>query len=96
MIPKKIKKIYLNNVDDMQKREYIDLSQVWHDASEVPQENEYVLIQYDENDYDVTLTQSTDEWDTWCGTCKIIRWAYLKDLLPKRSGNSEQLKGGEK
>ena len=60
---------------------------VWHDASEVPQENEYVLIQDDENDYDVTLTQSTDEWDTWCGTCKIIRWAYLKDLFPK---------GGEK
>lgn len=69
---------------------------IWHDASEVPQENEYVLIQDDENDYDVTLTQSTDEWDTWCGTCKIIRWAYLKDLLPKQSGNSEQLKGGEK
>lgn len=69
---------------------------VWHDASEEPQENEYVLIQDDENNYDVTLTQSTDEWDTWCGTCKIIRWAYLKDLLPKQSGNSEQLKGGEK
>ena len=62
---------------------------IWHDASEEPQENEYVLIQYDENDYDVTLTQSTDEWDTWCGTCKIIRWAYLKDLLPKQSRNSE-------
>lgn len=56
---------------------------LWHDASEEPQENEYVLIQNDENDYDVTLTQSTDEWDTWCGTCKIIRWAYLKDLLQK-------------
>ena len=69
---------------------------VWHDASEVPQENEYALIQYDENDYDVTLTQSTDEWDTWCDTCKIIRWAYIEDLLPKQSGNSEQLKGGEK
>lgn len=59
------------------------LESLWHDASEEPQENEYVLIQNDENDYDVTLTQSTDEWDTWCGTCKIIRWAYLKDLLQK-------------
>ena len=43
----------------------------------------WVLIQDDENDYDVTLTQSTDEWDTWCGTCKIIRWAYIDDLIPK-------------
>ena len=64
-----------------------NLESILHDASEVPQENEYVLIQYDENDYDVTLTQSTDEWDTWCGTCKIIRWAYIDDLIPK---------GGEK
>lgn len=58
----------------------------WHDASEVPQENEYVLIQDDENDYDVALTLSADEWNTWCGTCKIIRWAYISDLLPKKGG----------
>ena len=24
------------------------------------------------------------------------KWAYIKDLLPKQSGNSEQPKGGEK
>ena len=87
MIPKKIKKIHLNDVDengsDMQNREYIDLSQVWHDTSEVPQENEYVLIQDEENDYDVVMMQSADEWNTWCGTCKIIRWTYISDLLPK-------------
>ena len=63
------------------------IERLWHDASEVPQENEYVLIQDEENDYDVVLTQSADEWNTWCGTCKIIRWAYISDLLPK---------GGEK
>ena len=63
------------------------IERLWHDVSEEPQENEYVLIQDEENDYDVVLTQSADEWNTWCGTCKIIRWAYIKDLLPK---------GGEK
>ena len=40
MIPKKIKKIYLNNVDEsgsnMQNREYINLNNIWHDASEEP------------------------------------------------------------
>ncbi len=58
----------------------------WHDASEEPQENEYVLIQNDENNYDVVLMQSADGWNTWCGTCKIIRWAYVSDLLPKKGG----------
>lgn len=58
---------------------------IWHDASEEPQENEYVLIQDEENDYDVVLMQSADEWNTWCGTCKIIRWTYINDLLPKNN-----------
>ena len=43
MIPKKIKKIYLNNVDEMQNREYIDLSQVWHDANEEPEKGEDII-----------------------------------------------------
>ena len=59
------------------------LESLWHDASEEPQENEYVLIQDEENDYDVVMMQSADEWNTWCGTCKIIRWTYISDLLPK-------------
>ena len=63
--------------------EHLNLKSLWHDVSEEPQENEYVLIQDEENDYDVVLTKSTDEWNTWCGTCKIIRWAYINDLLPK-------------
>lgn len=67
--------------------EHLNLERLWHDASEVPQENKYVLIQDEENDYDVVLTKSIDEWNTWCGTCKISRWAYISDLLPK---------GGEK
>ena len=73
--------------DNNPTQDVVNLNDVWHDASEVPQENEYVLIQDEENDYDVVMMQSADEWNTWCGTCKIIRWAYISDLLPK---------GGEK
>ena len=56
---------------------------VWHDASECPQEDKYVLFQDEENDCDIVLTRSADEWNTWCNTCKVIRWANISDLLPK-------------
>lgn len=97
MIPKKIKKIYINDVDengsDMQNREYIDLSQVWHDASEVPQ-GKYEIIYQDEHE-NVWLTNYRNEieyykngWEE-CVVCEcIVRWAYISDLLPKQFGNS--------
>lgn len=73
--------------DNNPTQDVVNLNDVWHDATEEPQENEYVLIQDEENDYDVVMMQSADAWNIWCGTCKIIRWAYISDLLPK---------GGEK
>lgn len=89
MIPKKIKKIYLNDIDengsDMQNREYIDLSQVWHDASEIPKNREWILMQYGEDCYDTYLLRHFDA-DMFCAWCKkydVIRWAYIDDLIPK-------------
>ena len=87
-VPKKIKKIYLNNVDEMQNREYIDLSQVWHDASEEPQ-GEYEIICQDEfrhvwlTDYREDINHYKNGWKE-CAECEcIVRWAYIDDLLPK-------------
>lgn len=62
---------------------------VWHDASEMPKEGKWILIQFDEDSYD-TLILSDFDTVTFCAWCKkygVIRWAYVKDLLPK---------GGEK
>ena len=89
MIPKKIKKIHLNDVDengyDMQNREYIDLSQVWHDASETPKNREWILMQYGEDLYDTHLLRhfNADIFCAWCKKTNVIRWAYISDLLPK-------------
>ena len=62
---------------------------VWHEASEMPKEGEWILIQFDEDSYD-TLVLCDMDADTFCAWCKkygVIRWAYISDLMPK---------GGEK
>lgn len=97
MTLKKIKKIFLNNVDengsDMQDREYIDLSQVWHDASEVPQGTYIVLCDGLDNiqwvvDY-LHIDMSYANWKYYADAIKVNRWAYVSDLMPK-GGNYEK------
>ena len=67
----------------------VDLSKIWHDASEMPKEGEWILVQYDEDCYDtlVLCDLLTDIFYARCKKYGDIRWAYIKDLL---------LKGGEK
>ena len=66
-----------------------NLESLWHDAIEKPRAKEWLLIQFGEDDYDVLSLDDLyiDMWCTWCKTYDVIRWAYIKDLLPK---------GGEK
>ena len=96
MIPKKIKKIYLNNVDEsgsnMQNREYINLNDMWHEASEFPNKALPIIIEIDDDiepSYEVISIDETDEkfWEYLVSDRDITIWAYVKDLLPK---------GGEK
>lgn len=70
---------------------------VWHDASEMPKEGEWILIQFDEDSYDalVFCDMNAVAFCTCCKKCGSIRWAYISDLLPKQFGNSKQVKGGE-
>lgn len=59
---------------------------VWHDASEMPKEGGWILIQFDDDIYE-TFALSDIDADTFCDCCKkygVIRWAYISDLLPKR------------
>lgn len=62
---------------------------VWHDASEMPKEGEWILVQYDEDCYDtlVLCDLLTDIFYARCKKYGDIRWAYISDLL---------LKGGKK
>lgn len=74
-------------VDD--DRNLVDLSKIWHDASEMPKEEEFILVQFDEDCYDtlVLCDLTTDIFYARCKKYGDIRWAYVSDLLPR---------GGEK
>ena len=68
------------------------INSVWHDASEEPeQEDEPILVEYEDwgiegSDY----TVCDDIWDYRIrlkrdgADCTILRWAYMKDLIPER------------
>lgn len=104
MIPKKIYLNYVDESDPdktwseepvsvcdckMKNREYTDLSQIWHDASEMPKVGERICAHFGEDDCSAYKLGGINEakWHFWCKTYNVIRWAYISDLLPK---------GGEK
>lgn len=58
------------------------IANVWHDASEKPRTKEWILVQFDEDDY-YTIYLFIDIWCDWCKEFNPIRWAYVSDLLPK-------------
>ena len=59
---------------------------VWHDASEKPRAKEWILVQFEEDEYEtLTLSESgVNTWfNVWVDEFRAIRWAYFSDLLPK-------------
>ena len=73
------------------------INSVWHDADEEPeQEDEPILVEYEDwgiegSDY----TVCDDIWDYRIrlkrdgADCTILRWAYMKDLIPERKEETE-------
>ena len=62
---------------------------VWHDAKEKPRTKEWILIQFSGGDYEALALDElgVETWsDWWCDNYKVIRYAYIKDLLPKKGG----------
>ena len=93
MIPKKIYLNYVDENDanktwseepisvsdcKMENREYTDLSQVWHYASDIP--NDDSLIIYESVYGDILLKRFTNRASAMAN---VLRWAYVNDLLPK-------------
>lgn len=63
---------------------------VWHEAKEKPRAKEWILVQFEEDEYEtLALSESgVNTWfNVWVDEYRAIRWAYITDLLPK---------GGEK
>ena len=59
---------------------------VWHDASEKPRAKEWILVQFEEDEYEtLALSESgVNTWfNVWVDEYGAIRWAYISDLFPK-------------
>lgn len=60
---------------------------IWHDASEEPESDKCILIRF--VDYKGNVEYGTDilappiTWNNWVEICKITKWCYVEDLLPK-------------
>lgn len=77
---------------DIDDRNLVDLSKIWHDASEEPKDYFKQIIYQDKTGtcrftimHDIVVLLQL-KWDDFAAA-KITRWAYIEDLLPK---------GGEK
>ena len=75
-----------------------NIASLWHDASEEPRYEEFLLAEESNefNVYKLSGQEDNNSWELLVSAMGIIRWAYISDLLPRQFGNSEQLKGGEK
>ena len=68
--------------------EHPNLKSLWHDASEEPHENGWILLQFSTDVYDtLELPRDVGVWLDFVKMRNFVRWAYISDLLPK---------GGEK
>ena len=104
MTPKTINLSYTAEDGTTHSREYTDLSQVWHPASEPPQEIDAQIICHAPSlvcPKFTTCVETTlrgvmyvsSSWQDWARRNRLKAWAYLDDLLPpaKVFGEPEQL-----
>ena len=75
---------------------------VWHDATEEPLLEDKKIILLNEQNiayisvrFSGTFSYMFEDfyWGRYVDLLKINKWAYIDDLLPNQSRNSEQLKG---
>lgn len=64
-----------------------NLESLWHDASEEPQEDGWILVQFSTDVYDtLELPRDIDVWHDFIKMRNFARWAYVNELLPKGDG----------
>ena len=72
--------------------EYTNLSQVWHDANEEPEEETWILATNEKDIIDVyhlrkgrkyNFDGNLIDWSKFVVNFNLTKWAYIDDLLPK-------------
>ena len=77
--------------NDAQTIEYINLSQVWHGASEEPKE--YPILCQDDFDnvwVQYSLKDYVDGWVEFSVCECVTQWAYISGLLPRNTFSNEK------
>lgn len=59
------------------------INSVWHDSNEKPVLNEFFVYQTDNGEWETDCLLK-DRWDLYVVSTKLIRWAYMKDLIPDK------------
>lgn len=73
---------YINGLRDADTEP--NLKKFWHDASEEPQEDGWILVQFSTDVYDtLALPRDVDVLRDFIEMRNFARWAYISDLLPK-------------
>ena len=59
---------------------------IWHDASEVPEEDKIVITEYEDCagvSYEIDCNDGVNDWGENVKNYNIKRWCCISDLLPK-------------
>lgn len=76
----------------------VDLSKIWHDASEPPKPNKWFIYEAYAEDQDpeygayFSAELEPITWGRMTVANEITRWAYISELLPKQLENCKQSK----
>ena len=88
-------RVWVNLNPHKDRTEYTDLSQVWHNTSDIPSLDKEIVGLMDNGAIRVisrsrirVWSMMNDRkkiriWDTYTCIYKIVKWAYVDDLLPK-------------
>lgn len=61
------------------------INSVWHTPNEKPVLNEFFVYQTESDEYETDCLYKKDiRWDVYVVSEKLIRWAYMKDLIPNK------------
>lgn len=64
-------------------KEYVNISQFWHDASEEPNHNRTIVITTVTNQVEIIPLGDNFVWFWNLSKDSVRMWAYISDLLPK-------------
>lgn len=88
MTPKTTNLSYTAEDGSTHSREYTDLSQVWHPATEEPQGDEWEVLCEADGCYLTTdpwtlAWKVGQSWEKYVRVNSVKRWFYISDLFPK-------------